>query len=121
MTDTAEHTAIQYVSLAISLVTAGAAIAFTDRVFDKGKARRKTDPHLFGYVPSFGKWSYRQLLNMIVFFSTYIGAKMFSLSVLVARGGISMVGGWLWAEFAILLGIRAALGNWRLLLELGRM
>ena len=55
MTDTAEHTAIQYVSLAISLVTAGAAIAFTDRVLDKDKARRKTDPHLFGYVPSFGK------------------------------------------------------------------
>ena len=85
MTDEAERTSLQYVSLAISLLTAGSAIAFTDRVLDKDKARRKVDPHLFGYVPSVENGQFRQLLTMVVFFSTYIGAKMFALSVLVAR------------------------------------
>ena len=93
MTDEAERTSLQYVSLAISLLTAGSAIAFTDRVLDKDKARRKVDPHLFGYVPSVENEQFRQLLTMVVFFSTYIGAKMFALSVLVARGGVAVVGG----------------------------
>jgi hypothetical protein len=113
MIDKAEHTSIQYISLAISLITAGAAIAFTDRVLDKDKARRKVDPKLFGYVPSFKDGQYRQLLNMVMFFSTYVGAKMFSLSVLVARGGVAVAGGWLWAEFAALLGLRVFMRNWR--------
>ena len=78
MTDEAERTSLQYVSLAISLLTAGSAIAFTDRVLDKDKARRKGDSHLFGYVPSLENGQFRQLLNMVVFFSTYIWAKMFA-------------------------------------------
>ncbi len=51
---------------------------------------------------------------MVVFFSTYVGAKMFSLSVLVSRGGITVAGVWLLVEFAVLLGVRMGLGNWRL-------
>ena len=101
-------------SLAISLFTAGSAIAITDRVLDKDKARRKSDTHLFGYVPSFENGQYRQLVIMVVFFSTYIGAKMFALSVLVARGGVAVVGGWLFTEFVILLGVRVGITNWRI-------
>jgi hypothetical protein len=114
LTDTSDRTSIQFVSLAISLLTAGSTIAFTDRSLDKDKSRRKVDPHLFGYVPSFQNGQYRQLASMVVFFSTYVGAKMFSLSVLVSRGGITVAGVWLLVEFAVLLGVRMGLGNWRL-------
>ena len=113
MTDKAERTSLQYVSLTISLLTAGSAIAFTDRVVDTNKERRTSDPHLFGYVPSFESGQHRQLLCMVVFFSTYIGAKLFALSVLVVRGGIAVMGAWLLAEFAVLLGVRVGIGNWR--------
>jgi hypothetical protein len=114
MTDKADRTPIQFVSLAISLLTAGSAIAFTDRTLDKDKSRRKVDPHLFGYVPSFEDGQYRQLLAMAMFFSAYMGAKMFSLSILVSKGGITVGGVWLLAELVVLLGVRVGMGNWRM-------
>ncbi len=51
---------------------------------------------------------------MAVFFSAYMGAKMFSLSVLISRGGITVGGVWLLAEFTLLLLVRVGMGNWRL-------
>lgn len=114
LTGTAAHSPIQVVSLAFSLLTAGSAIALTDRALDKDKARRKLDPLLFGYVPMFKNGRHRQLQAMIVFFGTYMGAKMFALSVLVSRGGILLVAAWLVAEYGLLLVVRVAIGNWRL-------
>jgi hypothetical protein len=114
MTDNAKRNSLQYVSLAISLLTAGSTIAFTDRVLDQSKFRRKIDPRLFGYVPSFENGQFRQLLYMVAFFSTYMGTKMFALSLLVVRGGLVVVWGWLVAEFWALLGLRIAMSNWRI-------
>jgi hypothetical protein len=71
------------------------------------------DPHLFGYVPSVAEGARRQLLAMVFFFSSYMGAKMFSLAALVAAGGMAVVAVWLVVEFGLLLGARMGIGNWR--------
>lgn len=112
-TDRVERTSIQYVSLAISLVTAGSTVAFADRALDLNAAARRGDPLLYGYVPSIENGRFLQLLAMIMFFSTYVGSKMFALAVLLTRGGIAFVAVWLVAEFAVLLGLRVGIGNWR--------
>lgn len=105
MTPTIERRAIQYASLSIT-------IAFTDRTLDKDKRRRLVDPHLFGYVPT-TNGQYWQLLHMVLFFATYVAAKMFSLSLLLMMCGISVAGGWLLTEFGLLLLVRVAMRNWR--------
>ena len=50
---------------------------------------------------------------MVFFFSSYMGAKMFSLAALVAAGGMAVVAVWLVVEFGLLLGVRVGMGNWR--------
>lgn len=50
---------------------------------------------------------------MVFFFSSYMGAKMFSLAALVAAGGIAVVAVWLVVEFGLLLGAKVGMGNWR--------
>jgi hypothetical protein len=78
-----------------------------------GKTRRRTDPHLFGYVPSVADGAFWQLLAMVVYFASYMMAKMFALAVLVTTAGAWLVAAWLLAEYTLLLGVRGAIGNWR--------
>ena len=88
-----------YFSLALSLVSAGFAIATTDRTFDTGKSRRKTDPLLVGYVSSLvADGAYRQLLAMVVFFASFMASKMFALGLLIVSANRVFVPLWLVAE-----------------------
>ena len=107
-----------YVSLTLSLVSAGLSIAFTDRTLDLSKFRRRQDPLLIGYVPAVASGAYRQLLAMVVFFASYMGSKMFALGVLIVSANREtanwvVVPLWLVAEIGLLLGVRVLIGNWR--------
>ena len=113
LTPREHHTPLMYFSLALSLMSAGFAITTTDRTFDMGKSRRKTDPLLFGYVPTIADGAYRQLLAMVVFFASYMALKMFALGLLVVSANPAVVPLWLVAEFGTLLGVRMLIGNWR--------
>ena len=95
MTEPAQRETIQFISLSISLLSAGYAVASTDRALDMGKTRRRTDPHLFGYVPSVADGAFWQLFAMVVFFASYMVAKMFALAVLVTAGGAWLGAFWL--------------------------
>ena len=112
-TEPAQRETIQFISLSISLLSAGYAVASTDRALDMGKTRRRTDPHLFGYVPSVADGAFWQLFAMVVFFASYMVAKMFALALLVTAGGAWLVAVWFMTEFGLLLGVRVAIGNWR--------
>ena len=110
-----DRTPLLYVSLALSLLSAGFAITMTDRVLDTSKSRRRNDPLVFGYVlPAVASGAYRQLLAMVVFFGSYMGSKMFALGVLIVSANrVAFVPLWLAVEFGLLLGVRVLLGNWR--------
>ena len=109
-----DHRPLMYVSLIISLLSAGLAIASTDRVLDQSKSRGKTDPTLFGYVPTVANGAYRQFLSTVMFFSSYMGSKMFALAVLIVSSSrVIFVPIWLLFEFCLLLGVRMSIGNWR--------
>ena len=102
-----------YVSLALSLVSAGFAISTAGRAFDTVKSRRKTDPLLFGYVPPVADGAYWQLLAMVVFFASYMALKMFALGLLIVSAHPAVVPLWLVVECGLLLGVRMLIGNWR--------
>ena len=104
-----------YVSLIISLLSAGLSIAATDRVLDQSKARRRNDPKLYGYVPTAANGANRQNYAMVAFFSSYMGSKMFALAVLIVSASkwAVFVPCWFVLEFCFLLGVRASIGNWR--------
>ena len=110
-----DHQPLMYVSLIISLLSAGLSIAATDRVLDQSKARRRIDPKLYGYVPTAANGANRQNYAMVAFFSSYMGSNMFALAVLIVSASkwAVFVPCWFALEFCVLLGVRASLGNWR--------
>ena len=80
-----------YISLIFSLLSAGLAIAATDRTLDLSKTKRITDPQCMGYVPTPANGANRQNYAMVAFFSSYMGSAMFALAVLIVSASECMV------------------------------
>jgi hypothetical protein len=109
----AEVDALQFLSIAASVLATGVIGAITDRDWDTNRSGRQYNPEYHGYFPSEPWAQSATLLGVALFLGGYNAAKMASLAVLVsAAPGVAAA--WLCVECAAFLGLRVIRkGGWR--------